>query len=106
MICSSVSTEHGPAQNFELLKDLGKLRKPVLIKRGMANTLQELLMSRGLSAPPRRTSAPAALTAWATEMICSSVSTEHGPAITRKCPPPILAPLETFSISDFILRQE
>ena len=32
-------------QNFELLKELGKLRKPVLIKRGLANTLQELLMS-------------------------------------------------------------
>ena len=32
-------------QNFELLKQLGKLRKPVLLKRGMANTLQELLMS-------------------------------------------------------------
>ena len=32
-------------QNFELLKELGWLRKPVLIKRGMANTLQELLMS-------------------------------------------------------------
>ena len=32
-------------QNFELLKELGRLRKPVLIKWGMANTLQELLMS-------------------------------------------------------------
>ena len=32
-------------QNLELLKQLGKLRKPVLLKRGMANTLQELLMS-------------------------------------------------------------
>ena len=32
-------------QNFELLKQLGKLRKPILLKRGMANTLQELLMS-------------------------------------------------------------
>ncbi len=32
-------------QNFELLKQLGKLRKPVLLKRGLANTLQELLMS-------------------------------------------------------------
>jgi len=32
-------------QNFELLKELGHLRKPVLIKRGMAGTLQELLMS-------------------------------------------------------------
>ena len=32
-------------QNFELLKELGKTRKPVLIKRGLANTLKELLMS-------------------------------------------------------------
>jgi len=32
-------------QNFELLKELGKTKKPVLIKRGMANTLQELIMS-------------------------------------------------------------
>ena len=32
-------------QNFELLKELGKLRKPVLLKRGMSATLQELLMS-------------------------------------------------------------
>ena len=32
-------------QNFELLKELGHTRKPVLLKRGPANTLQELLMS-------------------------------------------------------------
>ena len=32
-------------QNFELLKELGQLRKPILLKRGLANTLQELLMS-------------------------------------------------------------
>lgn len=32
-------------QNFELLKEVGKLKTPVLLKRGMANTLQELLMS-------------------------------------------------------------
>lgn len=32
-------------QNFELLKELGKLDQPILIKRGLANTLQELLMS-------------------------------------------------------------
>lgn len=32
-------------QNFELLKELGKIRKPILLKRGLANTLQELLMS-------------------------------------------------------------
>ena len=32
-------------QNFELLKEVGKTKKPILIKRGLANTLQELLMS-------------------------------------------------------------
>lgn len=32
-------------QNFELLKELGKIRKPILLKRGLANTMQELLMS-------------------------------------------------------------
>ena len=32
-------------QNFDLLKELGKTNKPVLLKRGLANTLQELLMS-------------------------------------------------------------
>ena len=32
-------------QNFDLLKELGKTSKPILLKRGLANTLQELLMS-------------------------------------------------------------
>ena len=32
-------------QNFDLLKELGRTRKPILLKRGLANTLQELLMS-------------------------------------------------------------
>lgn len=32
-------------QNFRLLKELGKSKKPVLLKRGLANTLEELLMS-------------------------------------------------------------
>lgn len=32
-------------QNFNLLKEVGKLKKPILLKRGLANTLQELLMS-------------------------------------------------------------
>ena len=32
-------------QNFELLKELGKSKKPILLKRGLANTLEELLMS-------------------------------------------------------------
>ena len=32
-------------QNFDLLKEMGKTDKPILLKRGLANTLQELLMS-------------------------------------------------------------
>ena len=32
-------------QNFELLKELGRTKKTVLLKRGLANTLKELLMS-------------------------------------------------------------
>lgn len=32
-------------QNFDLLKELGKTNKPILLKRGLANSLKELLMS-------------------------------------------------------------
>ena len=32
-------------QNFDLLRELGKINKPILLKRGLANTLKELLMS-------------------------------------------------------------
>ena len=32
-------------QNHEMLKELGKIKKPILLKRGLANTLKELLMS-------------------------------------------------------------
>ena len=32
-------------QNFELLKELGRINKPILLKRGLANTMKELLMS-------------------------------------------------------------
>ena len=32
-------------QNFELLKELGKIDKPILLKRGLANTIKEWLMS-------------------------------------------------------------
>ncbi|MCX7667771.1 MAG: 3-deoxy-7-phosphoheptulonate synthase, partial [Atribacterota bacterium] len=32
-------------QNFRLLEAVGKLRKPVLLKRGMMNTIDEMLMS-------------------------------------------------------------
>lgn len=32
-------------QNFDLLKEIGKFGKPVLLKRGLSGTIQELLMS-------------------------------------------------------------
>ena len=32
-------------QNFDLLKELGRTKKPILLKRGLANTLKEFLMS-------------------------------------------------------------
>jgi len=32
-------------QNFDLLKELGRIDKPILLKRGLANTMKELLMS-------------------------------------------------------------
>ena len=32
-------------QNFQLLIELGKIRKPILLKRGLANTIDELLLS-------------------------------------------------------------
>ena len=32
-------------QNFDLLKALGKSKKPVLLKRGLANTMEEWIMA-------------------------------------------------------------
>jgi 3-deoxy-7-phosphoheptulonate synthase len=32
-------------QNFDLLRELGKIDKPILLKRGMSSTMQEFLMS-------------------------------------------------------------
>ncbi|MDD3921315.1 MAG: 3-deoxy-7-phosphoheptulonate synthase, partial [Eubacteriales bacterium] len=32
-------------QNFEMLRALGKIRKPILLKRGLSSTIDELLMS-------------------------------------------------------------
>jgi 3-deoxy-7-phosphoheptulonate synthase len=32
-------------QNFNLLRELGKVRKPILLKRGIAGTIEELLLS-------------------------------------------------------------
>lgn len=32
-------------QNYDLLKELGKVNKPILLKRGLAGTIKELLMS-------------------------------------------------------------
>ena len=46
---------------------------------------------RGLNAPPRSRAAPERFTSSATSQICASLSTEQGPAMTEKLPPPILA---------------
>ena len=35
----------GNMQNFDLLKELGKTNKPILLKRGLSATIEELLMS-------------------------------------------------------------
>ena len=35
-------------QNFELLKELGHLDKPILLKRGLSSTIEELLMTAPL----------------------------------------------------------
>jgi 3-deoxy-7-phosphoheptulonate synthase len=32
-------------QNFHLLQEVGKMAKPILLKRGMSNTIEELLMA-------------------------------------------------------------
>lgn len=32
-------------QNFDMLRELGRTKKPILLKRGLANTIEELLMS-------------------------------------------------------------
>ena len=32
-------------QNFSLLKELGKIQKPILLKRGLSNTIEEWIMS-------------------------------------------------------------
>lgn len=41
--CLQVGTRN--AQNYELLKELGKIKKPILLKRGMWQTLEEFLYS-------------------------------------------------------------
>ena len=46
----------------------------------------------GLNAPPRRIVAPAALTARAVVISCSSDSTVQGPAIMTNSSPPITTP--------------
>ena len=52
-----------------------------------------------MKAPPRSMWPPASLTSRAAASICSGVSTEHGPAMSAKCPPPILAPLTSMTVS-------
>ena len=52
-----------------------------------------------MKAPPRIKPAPEALTAFATSTICSRLSTEQGPAMTWKCPPPIFLPQTSMTVS-------
>ena len=60
---------------------------------------------RGLKAPPRSRAAPERFTSLATSTICSSDSTEQGPAMTEKLPPPIRAlPTSTTVSSGWNLR--
>ena len=60
---------------------------------------------RGLNAPPRSILAPAAATPSAVSMICFSLSTEQGPAITTNSSPPISVPLTRMtraSLAEFL----
>ena len=41
-------------QNFNLLRELGKVRKPVLLKRGIAATIEEVLLLRRIPARRRQ----------------------------------------------------
>ena len=54
---------------------------------------------RGLNAPPRSMVAPASRAARAVVIICSSLSTAHGPAITTTAPPPTLTPRTSTIVS-------
>ena len=56
-------------------------------------SLEEYGEVLGLKAPPLKSPAPEFFTSFATSVICSFVSIEHGPAITWKFPPPIFTPL-------------
>jgi 3-deoxy-7-phosphoheptulonate synthase len=50
-------------QNFDLLKELGRVRRPILLKRGMSATIEEWLLSAEYilgAATPRSSSASAA----------------------------------------------
>ena len=58
-----------------------------------------------MKAPPRSRLAPDAFTSSATSMICASLSTEQGPAMTAKFPPPIFtSPTRTTVSSGWNLR--
>jgi 3-deoxy-7-phosphoheptulonate synthase len=43
--CDMIQVGARNMQNFSLLRDVGRSRKPVLLKRGMAATIEELLMA-------------------------------------------------------------
>lgn len=43
--CDVIQVGSRNMQNFELLKEVGKIKKPVILKRGMANTIKEWLLA-------------------------------------------------------------
>ena len=68
-------------QNFDLLREVGRLKKPVLLKRGLANTLKELLMRRSTSWPAETSRSSSVSGASAPLTI-----TPATPWIWRRCP--------------------
>ena len=60
---------------------------------------------RGLKAPPRSNAAPAAFAMWAAAIVCSAVSTAHGPAIRVNVSAPIgTPPTLTVEVSGWFSR--
>jgi 3-deoxy-7-phosphoheptulonate synthase len=68
-------------QNFNLLRELGAIRKPVLLKRGIAATIEELLLSAEyLLAGGNAPSKPIPATPWTSPPSRSSISSPTCPS--------------------------
>ena len=69
------------------------------VKAILAHSLEGVGNVRGLKAPPRKTVAPDFFAASAIIVHYSSLSTEHGPAMTWKLPPPNATPPTSTTVS-------